>query len=670
MSMITAVGETRTAARISTIIGVDQQLFLGFSAARYERGNFLSALGAAGAMAANMTEITAANRKIVDTKLAASLPVLAELEVPGLPAALATLSEAYGAFQALRSRVDAAARVAKPDRPADLAPQWGAAGQKLIDAILAVSARLEAGIAGVDAAIDKAVTIKQAATVARAAAGSEVLLVGATLNAGRIITAEQQLEAAGLRGRTAAAWATVHSLSDGFATAPALAAAIEAGERNYFGSGAERRSRVMAIMAAGQRPEVSGDDWLQQGVRELGYLNAVADQAMTTAVENTQRHQAGALRVLVFNLALFLMASAAVAIGLVIVTCRIVNPIVALTSAIDRLSHQDYDVEIPELRQQDELGRMRDALEVLRDNGRAAAEAARQRHQEQQAALGRAGRVAQLCQGFDDSVRSSLTTVAAATDRLGGAAVALGNASGQACQRSDTVSAATAKVAAGVGTTAAAADQLSASIREIGRQTGQSTAIATDAVLKADETNRIIAGLAAASHKIGEVVTLINNIATQTNLLALNATIEAARAGVAGKGFAVVATEVKALATQTAQATEEIAQQVTTMQSITGEAVAGVGDIATVIRSISEISTSIAAAVEEQGAATSEIARNVQEISNATRIITDGIGSLAETVTQSRGIAAEVGSAVSLTRDEVDALRTGVGRFLDDLRAA
>src|ERR1700678_2157777 len=127
------------------------------------------------------------------------------------------------------------------------------------------------------------------------------------------------------------------------------------------------------------------------------------------------------------------------------------------------------------------------------------------------------------------------------------------------------------------------------------RQVTRSTEIASETVRDAERTNTIVRVLSTGAEKIGEVVKLIHSIAAQTNLLALNATIEAARAGESGRGFAVVASEVKALANQTAKATEEIAMQVAAMQSSTSDAVASIGGISETIAQMSEITTSIAA---------------------------------------------------------------------------
>ena len=144
---------------------------------------------------------------------------------------------------------------------------------------------------------------------------------------------------------------------------------------------------------------------------------------------------------------------------------------------------------------------------------------------------------------------------------------------------------------------AAGAEELAASVAEISRQSADALAISQQAVTQANETSGIVAGLATAAQKIGDVVKLINSIAEQTNLLALNATIEAARAGEAGRGFAVVASEVKSLASQTAKATEEISGQVAEVQSTTGSAVGHIGLITQTISRINAISAAIAASI-------------------------------------------------------------------------
>jgi methyl-accepting chemotaxis protein len=147
--------------------------------------------------------------------------------------------------------------------------------------------------------------------------------------------------------------------------------------------------------------------------------------------------------------------------------------------------------------------------------------------------------------------------------------------------------------------------------------------VVSRAVTMGGEARATIAALTDQVGRIGTVADMIGAIASRTNLLALNATIEAARAGDAGKGFAVVASEVKALATQTARSTQEIAQHIAQIRSATGASVAAVERIEQTIGEIDAIAGSIAAAVEQQGAATAEIARNVAETASAAHEMTD-----------------------------------------------
>jgi uncharacterized phage infection (PIP) family protein YhgE len=187
---------------------------------------------------------------------------------------------------------------------------------------------------------------------------------------------------------------------------------------------------------------------------------------------------------------------------------------------------------------------------------------------------------------------------------------------------------------------AAAAGQLAASIEEINRRVAQATDIAQTAEHETRHAHTLINGLAEMAGKIGTVVNLISDIASQTNLLALNATIEAARAGEAGKGFAVVAGEVKSLATQTARATGEIADQITAIQNQTQMSVAAVGTVSRILGQMGDISTAIAASTEEQGATTRDIAARANSAATGVRQLARNVEAI-NTVAEQSGAGSE-----------------------------
>lgn len=209
-------------------------------------------------------------------------------------------------------------------------------------------------------------------------------------------------------------------------------------------------------------------------------------------------------------------------------------------------------------------------------------------------------------------------------------------------QRSGTVESTSASMSQGISVVAESIEELKSSIVEISQSTSQATAVVGDAQRTVAATNATVTQLGTSSLEIGKVIEVITSIAEQTNLLALNATIEAARAGAAGKGFAVVANEVKELAKQTADATQEIGQRVLAIQSDTGEAVQAMESISAVMSQIASLQTSIASAVEEQTATTSEIANNISGTSQGAANITQEIAGVNASAEQTRAIASDV----------------------------
>lgn len=172
-------------------------------------------------------------------------------------------------------------------------------------------------------------------------------------------------------------------------------------------------------------------------------------------------------------------------------------------------------------------------------------------------------------------------------------------------------------------------DQMTAAIGEVAGSAENAAQVADQAATLADESHQKISELNTASAEIGNVLDIILNIAEQTNLLALNATIEAARAGDAGKGFAVVANEVKDLARQTAEATEDIDKRIKAIQGTTEQAVESIGKIESVVKQVNDYSRTIASAVEEQSATTKEISRNISDTADASEVVSTNVEEMA-----------------------------------------
>jgi methyl-accepting chemotaxis protein len=230
-----------------------------------------------------------------------------------------------------------------------------------------------------------------------------------------------------------------------------------------------------------------------------------------------------------------------------------------------------------------------------------------------------------------------------------------GNAE-QTAMQATVVSAASDQVSKNVGVVAASSEEMLASILEISRSANEAARVARNAVSVADATNHTIAKLGDSSVAIGKVIKVITSIAQQTNLLALNATIEAARAGEAGKGFAVVANEVKELAKETAQATEEIGQKIEAIQADSKAAVSAIAEISSIINQINDVSNTIASAVEEQTATTNEIGRNVSEAAKGTTEIARNITGVATAAQNTTDGAVKTQQAASSLADMAQSL--------------
>jgi len=325
------------------------------------------------------------------------------------------------------------------------------------------------------------------------------------------------------------------------------------------------------------------------------------------------------------------------------------------------------------VRRRDELGRLLKSLALMQANLKARADenlalmSSKDQLNVQQ--VERRQRIEAEVASFRSAITSALANTDAMTGKLSETARTLSSIASAAGQQSSQMASTAGETSSNVQTVAAAADQLGESAQTITAQLQDATGVVQRASVMAGEANETIGALASAAQHIDEVVGFIRNIAGQTNLLALNATIEAARAGEAGRGFAVVASEVKALAIQTAKATEEISSQIAEVQVATKRAVDNVGAITAVMADIDSFTASIARAMSQQKTAAIEISENIRQAAAGTASVAESIAGTAaasEDTNRSAGLVLTTAQQLSSQAAE---LRSSVDQFLEKAAA-
>jgi methyl-accepting chemotaxis protein len=350
---------------------------------------------------------------------------------------------------------------------------------------------------------------------------------------------------------------------------------------------------------------------------------------------------------------------------------RLTAPLVRMVGAMEQLADGNLDHPFQRVARRDEIGKISAALSVfhqkLLENRRLAADRERA---EQEAGNARRQEMLEIADRFEAAIGDIVRAVSTASSAIELAADDLTKTAEATSALSSSAAAASGQSSSSVQSAAVACEQMVSSVARISQQVTESRSVALAAVAQADRTNQGISDLSEMTDHIGDVVKLISAVAGQTNLLALNATIEAARAGEAGKGFAVVASEVKALAGQTAKATEEITRQIAKIQSATQQSVGAIKEIGGTIQSIAEIASSIAVSVEEQGTAAQSIASNVQEAALGAAQVSGNIGEVSRGASDTGAAAGQVhGSALALL-EESNRLGVEVDQFLATVRAA
>jgi methyl-accepting chemotaxis protein len=377
------------------------------------------------------------------------------------------------------------------------------------------------------------------------------------------------------------------------------------------------------------------------------------------------------LRDLALNVALITLAILGLTAGVGIWFARgIIRPIGGLTEAMRTLAGGDTSSEVPFTNRNDEVGTMAQAVQVFRENALERARLEGLAQEDLIVQTQRAQVITSATQAYEQAAGDMLRAVSAASAELEATALAMTSAAERTNHMAVSVAAAAEESTVSASTAAGSAESLTSSISLIQTNVAQSSAVADEAVRLSGEAQTAVGELASSAERIGEVVELIKGIADQTNLLALNATIEAARAGEAGKGFAIVAQEVKNLASQTGNATGDIAAQISSIRGAVEGAVGAMSRIEAVIQRINDNAASIGVSVETQATVTGDIAMAINQVAASSQSVASDVSLVTETAGETGAAAGEVLAASRELSLQAAKLDQETQDFLARVRAA
>ena len=337
----------------------------------------------------------------------------------------------------------------------------------------------------------------------------------------------------------------------------------------------------------------------------------------------------------------------------------IVRNLNQMAHAMRRLASGDLDADIPTSTSRDEIGTMVAAIQVFKDNAHNM-EAMRV-EREQNRAKADSQRIAALesmAATVEVESQNAVAIVAKQSGAMSEKANSMVEMAGRVRTHAEEVAAAAEQSLAGARAVEAACVRLTHAFRDTGRNVAYASVVTQGSVQSSQTAQKTISSLSDAVGFIGEFAKMIASIAAQTNLLALNETIEAARAGAAGKGFAVVAGEVKALATQTAHATNQITSKIGEVRAIMAQAVTAVAEVGVQITKVDEISRLVAVSVEQEANETAAIAHHVADSAALAQMVANRIDEVSTDSQATMNVAHELCDSADTVSESVRHLRT------------
>ena len=580
------------------------------------------------------------------------------------------LDRRLAALTELRAAADA--QLARPEegRNPNMLSRWSSEVPALISSI----GNRRAAIRGADDLLPARVGLLEDVQVAgwalREYSGRDRTLLASALARGAPLSPAALAAMQGFDGAVNRRLEMLDALAERPGISPELAARMRETVQRYRGEHASMRRTLIEASAARAPYPVTFDAYFAASTQTLDMATALARAAgeANRAIWDVTGQRT--LRAAIFAGAVAVLALLGAACLIWFVRHRVSAPADALAKVVDEIARGRLDAPAPAGILPAEMARLADAVEVLRGElataRQAEAEAAREREQK----LRRQQDTERFTADFATVIGAVLDDFGSAAERMRSSAQAMAGLSRVTREEAGAVHVASEEGAEGLARAAEAAERLEESATEVAASMRRTTDDVAAAVAAMAGSERLVADLSHATEEIGRVVETIRAIADQTNLLALNATIEAARAGEAGKGFAVVASEVKALAAQTARATEDVGQRITTVQATAAETAASIARIAESVGAVREAAEVIGAAMRPQSEAIGLIAERIGRTAEGTRHVLGRVNRLNGKADEGSAAAETVLAAAGDLGTRAATLRGEVQQFLAALERA
>jgi methyl-accepting chemotaxis protein len=595
--------------------------------------------------------------------LKAGLAALRSMSFPGQQAMAAELDQRINTLTRLHAESAAAAARPKSERPAGLAKTINDEITAFINFIDNSTVALNRLIKLEDAFIDQLMEVKQLAWTVRDRGGDASVMVSSALS-GQPLPQEPWVYYNVNLARMQQAWDTLMQMAAGLPLPPAFNDAVELARREFFGREyTELRTNSIRQLIAGEKPNVSVEKWSGMTVPKLATSLAVAEVALDVAKDHTAYQRLTAMRSLILQLCLLLGALAVAAAMVLLVTRRVITPLRTIQQAMLKLAGGDFNVVLPGLDRNDEVGAIANAVEKFKvlavEKGRQDAEEVVRRQQveadlQAKAAEERAKVAAEqarafraigkglhdlsegdltfrLDERFPEEYREVKENFNLAVERLYATIKAIADSSGEVANAAVEISTSTTDLsqrteeqAASLERTSASMEEISATVKHNADSAKHANEVTAGTRECADRGGEVVAQAVKAmsrieesSAKISDIIGVIDEIARQTNLLALNAAVEAARAGDAGRGFAVVASEVRNLAQRSSEAAKDIKSLIVNSTTQVQEGVDLVNRAGKSLEEIVKSIKQVATIVSEIASASNEQSAGIDHVNNA-----------------------------------------------------